>query len=98
MIKCGWCGSETKMIYTLKDGKALCPICAEKHYNTITKKLENHIQEIHNGIKNRRKSLNKLKQEMCKHDFIDTEYCKVFAPMKAKEIYRCKNCGKEIYK
>lgn len=97
-IKCAWCDSKTKPIYKLKRGY-LCPICAEKHYTSIKKKLLNHIKEIHNGLDNRRKSIVRLRQELCEHKNVyNTGYCKIFTPVYSKEIWKCADCDKEILK
>jgi len=99
MKKCGWCGADTLEIYTLNDGKSLCPICAEKHYNFISNRMTNHIREVNNGLKNRRDNLRKLKQKMCNHEnLIDTGYAKHTENMGWVAIYRCKDCDKEIFK
>lgn len=97
MKKCGWCDEDTLQIYTLKDGKSLCIKCAEKHYDIVNKKMTNHIQEIHNSLKDRAESLHKLKRQMCKHENIyDTGYCRWSD--KLRHIYKCNDCGKEILK
>jgi len=59
--------------------------------------MTNHIQEIHNGLKNRGDNLRRLKTQMCKHEnLVDTGYGKWTD--KIRSIYRCKDCGKEILK
>lgn len=98
-VKCAWCKNNTKPIYKLKYGVCLCPICAEKHYASINKKLLVHIEEIHKGLANRRKSIVRLKQELCNHEnAFDTGYCKVFTPLYSKEIWKCPDCNIEILK
>lgn len=104
MQKCEWCKSETKQIYTFRQTKGcLCPICAKKHFDSIEKKLLNHIEEVKKGISNRREALYKLTQAMCKHEnLIDTCFGKTFpngtnAPV-IKAIWKCKDCDKRIYK
>lgn len=98
LIKCAWCDNKTKSIYKLKQG-CLCPECAEKHYNSISKKMLSHIENIHKGLANRRKSMITLKQEMCNHEnAYDTGYCKIFTPKYSKQIWRCPDCGKEVLK
>lgn len=99
MIKCGWCGADTYQIYTLKDGKSLCPICANKHYDVITDKMTRHLQDIHNSLKKRADSLRRLKQRMCKHEnIVDTGYGQDFSVKGWNSIWKCKDCGKELIK
>ena len=99
MKKCSWCGSETLALYGLKDGTFLCPVCAKKHYDTVEKKMKNHIKEVENGLVNRQKHLTKLTQSMCKHEnMINTYYDRLFSKGITKEIWRCPDCGKTIYK
>lgn len=95
--KCGWCGEETKPIYRLKDGRFLCVVCAEKHYNYVVNKMEQHIQEVKNGLNKKSKKLTELKQAMCKHEnAFDTDYVTGFGE-NMKYIWKCPDCGKTIY-
>lgn len=99
MINCGWCRTPTKPIYPLNDGKYLCPICAEKHFNLVYTKMTKHIEEINNGLKKKRRRLVKLKQDMCLHTkAYSTGYSKFFSPKVMKEIWDCPDCNKRFYK
>jgi len=101
MVFCNWCGTETKKIYPIGrcKEKSLCPICAKKHLDSIIPKLENHIEEIQNGIKNRTEQLRRLTQEMCNHENIfNTGYCEKFSDSVIKQMWKCPDCRKIFYK
>lgn len=96
-IKCGWCSKDTLRVYRLKDGKYLCLECATKHYNCVNEKMLKHIETIKNGLHKKEQKLKLLQQASCKHESaFNTGYS--VGTNNVKEIWRCPNCEKTIYK
>ena len=96
--QCGWCKKETPKVYKLPDGDYLCFECATKHYNSVNERMKERIEEIKAELNKKGDKLNKLKEEVCKHEnAYNTEYGVGFGE-NLKEIWRCPDCNKTIYK
>ena len=94
MINCEWCGKSISQGYLNNTNKTICLECAEEDLYKMIElkdKLNTEITILAAGIR-------KLKTDLCPHEnIIDTQYGKRLQT-EWVNVYRCKDCGKEILK